>query len=121
MGQTRFEASALVNFALRLLTSIGLQHERASDVAEILVEGDLLGHDTHGLALLAGYLAQLENGGMALRGEPRILATRHCVATWDGDRLPGPWLMRRALGWASERAREYGSATIAIRRSHHIG
>jgi L-lactate dehydrogenase len=67
--------------------------ERARDVADILVEGDLLGHDTHGLQLLSSYLQQIETGQMKLEGEPITLADHGAVLTWDGQRLPGPWLV----------------------------
>ena len=35
-------------------------------------------------------------------------------------RLPGPWLVRRAIDAAMSMAKEHGSGTITIRRSHHI-
>jgi len=38
----------------------------------------------------------------------------------DGRRLPGPWLVLRALEAASELARMHGTGTVVIRRSHHI-
>ena len=41
-------------------------------VADILVEGDLMGHTTHGLALLPGYLEELEKGKMTKSGSPRV-------------------------------------------------
>ena len=116
----RFDAAALVEFAAALLSRSGLSQEPARAVAEVLVEGDLLGHDTHGLALLAGYLGELERGTMLAQGEPRVLAERTVAATWDGERLPGPWLVRRAIEWARPRAQMHGSATVVIRRSHHI-
>mgnify|MGYP001099297076 CR=1 FL=1 len=52
----RYDASLLTGFAQALLTRSGLARERADVVAEVLIEGDLLGHDTHGLALLAPML-----------------------------------------------------------------
>ncbi|MEK9775158.1 MAG: Ldh family oxidoreductase [Quisquiliibacterium sp.] len=116
----RYHAQALVDFGDALLRAAGLEAAIARDVAEVLVEGDLLGHDTHGLALLAGYLAELEKGAMNRSGSPRVLAERSVVATWDGERLPGPWLVREAIDWALPRAREHGCASVAIRRSHHI-
>jgi L-lactate dehydrogenase len=42
------------------------------------------------------------------------------VETWDGRKLPGPWLVRRAADLASERATAFGLAAVTIRRSHHI-
>ena len=116
----RHDAAALRDWACALLGAAGLDGALASDVAEVLVEADLLGHDTHGLALLAGYLDELAAGRMTRGGSPEVIAERTVVATWDGRRLPGPALVRRALDWAAPRAREHGSATVAIRRSHHI-
>lgn len=120
MPTPRFPASDLVVFALGLLTRAGLDPEKAEAVAEVLVEGDLLGHTTHGLALLAPYLTDLERGAMARSGEPRIVADFPAAVTWDGGRLPGPWLTRRALDLACQRARQQGTCTVVIRRSHHI-
>lgn len=117
----RYSAEALVSFATRALTAAGLDPAFATDVAEVLVEGDLLGHDTHGLQLLAPYLSEVSQSTMTRSGEPRIVSERSSVAAWDGQRLPGPWLVRRALAWAEARARQHGSATVVIRRSHHIG
>lgn len=116
----KFQAAELVGFASRLLEKVGVDAAIARDVAQVLVEGDLLGHDTHGLQLLAPYLAELDKGGMLGAGEPLVLAERAAVTTWDGRRLPGPWLVRRAIAWATPRARAHGAATVVIRRSHHI-
>lgn len=116
----RYSAKDLVTFATTLLTRGGLDQDKAAVVAEILLEGDLLGHTTHGLALLAQYLADLEKGGMAKSGEPRVLADYPAALTWDGARLPGPWLTVRAIDLAVARARINGTCTVVIRRSHHI-
>ena len=118
---SRYPAPELIFFATQLLVKAGLDQEKAAAVAEVLVEGDLLGHTTHGLALLPGYLADIEKGGMTKSGEPRVIADFPAALTWDGNKLPGAWLVRRAIAQASERARKNGTCTVAIRRSHHIG
>ena len=118
--RSRYNADDLRRFARNLLEAAGVAPAIAAVVAETLVEGDLLGHDTHGLHLLAGYLRELDAGTMRREGAPRVLSERSVVATWDGERLPGPWLVREAIAWASPRAREHGQASVAIRRSHHI-
>lgn len=117
---SRYSASELVAFAAELLGHAGLADDRARVVAEILVEGDLLGHTTHGLALLAAYLRDLESGKMARSGEPTVVADYPAAVTWDGQRLPGPWLTVRALDVAIDRARKNGACTVVVRRSHHI-
>lgn len=116
----RYSSDALVQFASKLLQAAGLGAEQADITASVLVEGDLLGHDTHGLQLLGRYVASLAEGNMGRSGEPAVISERSSVCVWDGRRLPGPFLVRRAIDWASERAREHGTATVAIRRSHHI-
>jgi LDH2 family malate/lactate/ureidoglycolate dehydrogenase len=55
----RYPAAELTTLATELLLRAGLGIERAEAVVAILVEGDLLGHTTHGLALLPGYLADI--------------------------------------------------------------
>lgn len=114
-------ASDLVVFATALLRKAGLSDERAGVVAEVLVEGDLLGHSTHGLDMLAPYLRELDAGGMARSGEPEVLREHGPALTWDGRYLPGPWLVKTAIAAARDRLREHAVATVAIRRSHHIG
>ncbi len=116
----RYAAPRLVEFARALLTRVGLDLDKANTVAEILVEGDLLGHNTHGLALLPAYLAELEQGLMTKSGEPEVLADFPAAVTWDGLRLPGPWLTVRAIELGMERAQQNGSCTVVIRRSHHL-
>ncbi len=116
----RHPATELVAFATALLGRAGLEESKAQAVAEILVEADLLGHNTHGLALLAPYLGEIEKGSMAKTGEPLVIADFPAAITWDGRRLPGPWLVLRALDLAMVRARQNGTCTVAIRRSHHI-
>lgn len=119
-SRPRYPADALTGLATDLLLAVGLAAAPARDVAHCLVEGDLLGHDTHGLGLLAPYLAEVDKGSMTREGEPGVLSARSAVAAWDGRRLPGPHLLRLAIDWARPRAREHGQATVTIQRSHHI-
>ena len=119
--QPRYRADDLEAFATRLLEAAGLPEDRAAVVAGVLVEGDLLGHATHGLEMLAPYLAELEAGRMARDGEPETVSDRGAALTWDGRRLPGPWLTKRAIGVALARLAEHPVVTVVIRRSHHIG
>jgi len=116
----RFATDALRLFAHTLLARAGVRDDIASDVASILVEGDLLGHTTHGLALLAPYLAEIERGGMTKSGAPSVVNARPAAELWDGQRLPGPWLTLRALDCAATMAASHGTGTVVIRRSHHI-
>jgi L-lactate dehydrogenase len=118
---TRYPADALRGCAAAMLAAAGLPQERAAVVAEILLEADLMGHTTHGLQLLPAYLQELANGTMTATGEPAVVADHGAAVTWDGDFLPGPWLVVRALELAFARVARHRVVTVAIRRSHHIG
>ncbi len=120
MVPSRFEAQDLETFAFTALTKAGLADAQAEVTARILVEGDLMGHDTHGLALLAPYLKEIESGSMTRSGEPVVMSDRGASILWDGQRLPGPWLVSSGLDLLIARAQQFGSATLVIRRSHHI-
>jgi L-lactate dehydrogenase len=121
LAEERYAADALREFATRLLQRAGLGPDRAEVVAEVLIEADLLGHDTHGLDMLARYLDELAAGRMAREGEPQTLRDSGAALTWDGRRLPGPWLVKLAIATARERIAEHPTVTVVIRRSHHIG
>ena len=120
MNPPRYKAEALNHFATALLDKAGMESDKSKVVAEILVEGDLLGHDTHGLQLLAQYLADIEKGELATGGQPRVVADLPAAVAWDGNRLPGTWLTAKAVDLACERAKTHGTCTIVISRGHHI-
>jgi L-lactate dehydrogenase len=117
----RYRAPDLVNFAVALLERGGLSRDRARAVSDVLVEADLLGHDTHGLDQLAGYLQQIEDGRLAITGDPQVVADLGSALTWDGRRLPGHWLVKRAISEARARILAYPVVTIVIGCAHHIG
>ena len=116
----RYSADALIAFATALLERSGVRADIAHDVADVLTTGDLLGHTTHGLHLLAPYLSEIEKGAMTKSGEPIVVNSRAASETWDGQRLPGPWLTLRALDRAAAMAADSGTGTVVVRRSHHI-
>lgn len=116
----RYAAADLVAFAHALFAGAGMADDRARVVAELLVEADLMGHDTHGLNLAANYLRQIEKGALTVDGDPEVLADRGPCLTWDGRYLSGVWLTAAAVDEAMRRAGEFGLGAVSIRRSHHI-
>ena len=103
-----YDAKKLTHYASSLLNCAGLDSEIAQVVAETLVEGDLLGHDTHGLGLLASYIKEIESAGMKKAGSPIVISDKPGVILWDGQRLPGPWLLDQAYKTLAPRARSLG-------------
>lgn len=119
MTDNRFHGDDLIAYAEAALTSGGLPEHFARTIASVLVEGDLMGHTTHGLALLPAYLTGLENCGMTRDGSYEVLKDRQATALWDGRFLPGPWLISEGFALGVKRAKAFGTFTLSIRRSHH--
>ena len=116
----RYNATDLVAFCETLYLARGMRADIAATSARILVEADLLGHSTHGLALLPGYLKALGDKTMLAAGEPVVENQRTVAQVWHGQRLSGLWLTQRAVTTATAMAKAHGTGTITIKHAHHI-
>lgn len=110
----------LTQFAQSLLSSAGMSDDKAATVARLLVQTDMMQRHTHGVALIPLYIDQLRAGLMTKDGEPEVVNDTGSTIVWDGNYLPGLWLVDKALNIAFERVSEHGVVTFAMRRSHHI-
>ena len=116
----RYAADDLRRFGAGLFAAAGMPAERAAVVAQFLVEADLMGHDTHGLAHAPPYLAHLADGRMRADGDYETVADRGANLVLDGGYLSGVWLVSEAMRLGFARAALHGVATVVIRRAHHI-
>ncbi|WP_286237568.1 Ldh family oxidoreductase [Neptuniibacter halophilus] len=117
---TTYRYEDLLAFATRLLEQTGLNRERAGVLAEVFLEADLLGFSTHGLNRIKSNIDWLLSGETRCDGEPEVLVDRGAVISWDGNNLPGPYLVRSALSLACERAKQFGQVSMVIRHAQHI-
>ncbi|WP_276121773.1 Ldh family oxidoreductase [Pararhizobium qamdonense] len=121
MTTPRYASDTLFDFARSLFSAAGLDAEKATAVATYLLDADLMGHSTHGLALAGWYLQSIADGIMTTHGSFEVVSDRGPAVCWAGNRLPGAWLTSEAVKLATERAGQFGTATIVIGNSHHIG
>lgn len=117
----KYLKSDLQELSEKLLRACGLSNARAQTVATTLIESDLMGHTTHGLALLPVYLKELESDGMTREGEPIVLQDHQSSFSWDGNYLPGPYLVHKAIDQAMARTQDHPVVTATIHKAHHIG
>lgn len=117
----KFKYLDILGLSTQLFIKAGLDKYRSEVTAKTLIESDLMGHFTHGLALLNPYLSSIENGGMKMSGEPITINDTGSTLTWDGQYLPGCWLTHKAIDIAFERIKDHPVVTVAISKSHHIG
>jgi L-lactate dehydrogenase len=116
----RYEARALLSFAQQLAMAVYLPPDRSASVAAVLLEADLMGHTTHGLAMLAGILKNVESGAVSKTGNPQVISDTNAAVVWDGKALPGTWLLSKAVDEACARARSLPVVTYVIRRAANI-
>lgn len=117
----RIDRDTLHGFAVTLFEVAGMEADKAAAVAGGLIEADMIGHATHGLALAPRYVRSLGSGIMTGTGSYEVVSDRGACVTWRGRLLPGLWLVREALDLATERARQLGVCTIVIGESQHTG
>ena len=117
----RYAYAALLEFAIALGRKVGLNADFARAQADILLEADLMGHTTHGLNLLPNFLKEAQTGALKTSGEPIVIADRGNAVLWDGNKLPGTWLVTRAIDEGLSRISQHAVVTYVIHRSGHVG
>jgi L-lactate dehydrogenase len=105
----------------KLFVARGMDASKAVCVTDALLIADGMGHTTHGLALAPWYLEALRSGAMTGTGDLTVINDRGSCLTWEGNHLPGAWLISKAMDVALERIKQHGVVTVAIRNSHHTG
>lgn len=118
---SRIAPQQLQDFIEQLFLDVEVCPEVASVVSRVLVEGDLLGHHTHGVKLAQGYLKDLRNGHAKGHVDSLRIIKQSPVATlYDADYLLGPYCVEQALNFTAQAAHTFGIGVATIRRSHHI-
>lgn len=110
----RYRHTDLIACATDLFGKAGLDPAIAAAVAEILVDADLLGYDTHGLQFVPTYLAALERGKTTTAGEPAVVRDQAGALLLDGRGLPGQWVLLRALALARERLADHALVAATV-------
>jgi LDH2 family malate/lactate/ureidoglycolate dehydrogenase len=104
-----------------IFAALGATEDEANSVADLLTEGDLRGHSSHGLIRVPLYVSLLRTDRLQPRAQPRIAQERMSAALLDGDRALGPYAATVATYEAMARARGGGVAAVAVYNCGHIG
>ncbi|CAN5576188.1 malate/lactate/ureidoglycolate dehydrogenase [soil metagenome] len=117
----RYGAEDLRQVALGTLLAVGTHPDDAAQVAESLIDGNLTGHDSHGVIRLPLYIEAARLGHVHAAERAEVVKRKGATAVIDakiGYGQPGMWL---GTNVALEIVREIGVATTAVQRSYHIG
>jgi LDH2 family malate/lactate/ureidoglycolate dehydrogenase len=100
---------------------MGVTAEDAQITADVLVQANLRGIDSHGVARLARYVNGLRDAVMLARPEERVVVETPTTLTLDAGAGLGQPVSFRAMSRTIEKAREYGCGFAAVRNSNHYG
>jgi LDH2 family malate/lactate/ureidoglycolate dehydrogenase len=120
----RYKAETLIDFTAQVLMHCGMTEEGARTGATVLVDADLMGVDSHGIAHLAthgSYVSGLRTGRINPRPDIRIVRETASTALVDGDGGFGTLVGYHAMGIAIRKAKEAGSGTVTVHNSRHFG
>jgi LDH2 family malate/lactate/ureidoglycolate dehydrogenase len=104
-----------------LFCAWGVPSDQAATTAEVLVEADLMGIDSHGITLIPLYDELLRSGKVVAAAEITVARAFGAIAVVDGGGGFGQAPAMLAMDLAVDRAEAYGIGTVAVRNSNHYG
>lgn len=93
----------------------------AKAIADNLVDANLTGHDSHGVARVPRYLQHVENGWMHFGRQAESLTDGGSFVLLEGHFGFGQTIGTQAIELGVTRARQHGVSTIALRNAGHLG
>jgi L-lactate dehydrogenase len=116
-----YDVDELRNFAVKMLLRAEVDPDKAEAMAARMIDGDLLGHRTHGLAFLSTYMERITGGHITGNGEITTINDSPGSFSWQANRLPGAWVMEQATEKILQQTQEHPVVTAAIADCSHIG
>ena len=116
------DSKTISRFVAEALSVVGVDPQVSAEVGEHLAHANLIGHDSHGVQQLPGYLRSVDMGRIRPNPQIRMLDDqRRAVARLDADGGPGQWAGRIAMQAAIDRASQYGIGVCGVSNSNHFG
>ncbi|MFH5821272.1 Ldh family oxidoreductase [Georgenia sp. AZ-5] len=117
----RFRPETVRAQILAVLGAWGMPEDLAAVSADVMVDTDLAGIDSHGISMLPSYQSLVLEGRLNIGARPQVVHETATTALLDGlDGLGHP-ITTEAMALAVAKARTAGLGAVAVRRSHHFG
>ncbi|NHE59000.1 Ldh family oxidoreductase [Cyclobacterium plantarum] len=116
-----FEPQALRDFIYGVFMYFDVPEEDALLATDVLAYSDEHGIDSHGIARLKTYFGLLQAGRINPRPRLQLIREKHAVVTVDGDNGLGLVIGPKCMEIAIEKAREYGTGSVAVSHTNHFG
>jgi LDH2 family malate/lactate/ureidoglycolate dehydrogenase len=114
-------AEPLADFCVRVFEKMGVSHGDACITADVLVQANLRGIDSHGVARLARYVNGLRDGVMVAQPDERVVVDTPTTVTIEAGAGLGQPVSHRATEMVIEKAAKYGCGFATVRNSNHYG
>lgn len=120
-GTSVFAVDQLRGWGRDILLAVGVPPDDADTTAQVLVEANLRGVDTHGIYLLNLYSRRINKGLINPTPKMQFERTRPGAGVLDADTALGQLSTLRAMDHAMELARKTGTGTVVVKRGNHFG
>ena len=117
----RIHAEALKKFGEEILQKVGVPQQHAMETADILVDANLRGIDTHGIYLCNLYARRLEKNLINPSPKFRFEKKRSGVGILDADFSLGQPATLEAARLAVQLAKDAGVGVVTVKNSNHFG
>jgi len=104
-----------------LLRAAGAPEDIAHITAELIVGADVVGHESHGVVQLPGYLAGVSAGRIMPDARPSATRETETTALLDAQKGFGHYSASVAMDAALERAARYQMGAVSLANANHIG
>lgn len=105
----------------QIFEAAGTPPDLATQMAEILVESNLVGHDSHGVIRIPAYIDQIRKGTLIPSARPEVIEETAGSALVDGKYAFGHIAAAFGTEVAIRKAKESKAAVVSIVRCNHIG
>ena len=120
----RYDAEQLKTFTSQTFQAYGVPGAEAELGAEVLIDADLAGIESHGIAHLQwhpGYVPGLKDGRVNATPDVKVLRDSPVAATWDSDGGLGVIVGRQAMDACMDKAEAAGIGMITVTNGRHFG
>ncbi|HSF07727.1 MAG TPA: Ldh family oxidoreductase [Methylomirabilota bacterium] len=106
---------------LSVLVSWGMSQAHAGTTADMMLETDLRGVDSHGISMLPTYDREFRAGRLNMRPSFKTVREGPAMALIDADASLGHPVSVYAMNLAVDKCRQSAVAVVSVFNSHHFG
>ena len=121
MTDKRVTARSLRAFMERAFAEEGFLAGEAAQIADVLMQADLFGIESHGAQRMMYYHRNLASGSAVVGAQPEVLKETPVSALIDGHFAMGQLTACFAMRQAIDKAKKTGVGLCAVRNSSHYG